>query len=175
MPKLIETIANVAPTVATALGGPLAGTAATFILKALGVDAKGKDPVAVLEEKVKADPTVVLELKKLDYDFQKFLKEKDIRLEELENADRDSARNREIQVKDRMPGILAVSVSVGFFGVLYYIMTHNLPAENKDVVMILLGSLGTAWTGIIAYYFGSSAGSKQKTDALSAAVTAAKK
>lgn len=171
MPKLIETIASVAPTLATALGGPLAGTAASFALKALGVEAKGKDPVSVLEDQLKSNPTAVVELRKMDYDFQKFLKEKDIRLEELENADRDSARNREIQVKDHMPAVLAVLVSAGFFGTLWYVMTHEIPTANRDVVMILLGSLGTAWTGIIAYYFGSSAGSKQKTAALTAAVT----
>jgi hypothetical protein len=54
-------------------------------------------------------------------------------------------------------------VTLGFFGILTGMMSGRV--TSSEALMIMLGSLGTAWTGIIAFYFGSSASSQNK-DAL---------
>jgi hypothetical protein len=68
--------------------------------------------------------------------------------------------------RSMMPPILAGAVTVGFFGIVTLMFFSKID-ENNPAILMMLGSLGTAWTGIIAYYFGSSAGSQAKTDIIS--------
>lgn len=63
--------------------------------------------------------------------------------------------------------VIALIVIIGFFGALY-MMAHNpIPPENKDLVNILLGILGgSGFTAVMAYYFGSSIGSRNKENTI---------
>lgn len=161
-------LGSVAPTIATALGGPLAGLGTKALISALGL-ADGAKEAEISAAMASATPDQLLALKKADQDFAVRLRELDIDLEKVNAADRDSARNREIQTGDNWtPRFLAGFVTVGFFLVLAWLLNDGVPEKGRDAVLIMLGSLGTAWTGICAYYFGSSAGSKAKTDALAA-------
>jgi hypothetical protein len=60
--------------------------------------------------------------------------------------------------------ILAVLVTLGFFAVLVVLLRR--PEQNHDVLAVMFGSLTGGWTSIVGYYFGSSAGSTEKTGIL---------
>jgi hypothetical protein len=84
--------------------------------------------------------------------------------EKLAVEDRKSARDMQAATKSFMPAVLATGVTLGFFGIISALMLGY--AQKSDELLMMLGSLGTAWTGIIAFYFGSSAGSQKKDELL---------
>lgn len=153
---------TVAPGLATALGGPLAGLAISALSTALlgRPDGSEQDVAAAIGG---AGPDLLLRMKQADLDFQTKLKEVDLKLEEIAANDRDSARRREQAVRDRMPAILALLVTLGFFGMLAFMAISDIPGANRDLLTVMLGALGAAWTSVVGYFFGSSAGSAEKT------------
>lgn len=166
METLLNLVKTVAPSIATAVGGPLAGMATRAISEALLGKPDGTEDELV-EAASRATPEQLLALKQAENEFAVKMRELDIDLERIANADRDSARNREVATKDWTPRILAWLVTAGYFGVLFYMLTNGLPTTGgSEAMLVMLGTLGTAWGGIMAYYFGSSAGSKEKTDAI---------
>lgn len=154
-------IGSVAPTIATALGGPVAGMAVKALSGALfGHDGASKDDIMT----ALANPTgdQLAALKKIDADFAVQMKSLDIDLERIAAGDRDSARDMQKETRDWIPRALAVSVTVGFFAILLYMLVYGLPTTGNEALLLLLGALQTAWGGIIAFYFGSSSGSQKK-------------
>lgn len=164
--KAKQVLATIAPILGTAVLGPVGGMAGAAIAKALGVP-EG-DAAAAEKALLGATPDQLLALKKADQDFAVRIKELGISEEKLGYDDTASARAREMVVKDNTPAILAYGVTIGFFGVLGYILGYGVPKVGGDALLVLLGSLGTAWTGVVSYYFGSSASGKAKDQTIAA-------
>lgn len=155
-------VASVAPTIATALGGPLAGLAVKAIGGALlGTDTASETDVAAAV--AGATPEHLLALKQADAAFAVKMRELDIDLERVNAADRDSARKMQTETGSKVPGILAMLITAGFFGVLMWMLKFGIPKEagGSEAMLVMLGSLGTAWTAVVGFYFGSSHGAAQ--------------
>ena len=148
---------QIAPTLASCFGGPLAGLAVSAVSKALGVD-ETKVNTIIQDNKLNADQ--IAQLKIAEIEFKEKTQALGLNFETLAVADRKSARDMQATSKSYIPGLLAIGVTIGFFGILYSLMAGL--AVKSDELMIMLGSLGTAWTGIVGFYFGSSASSQAK-------------
>ena len=156
-----KTLASVAPTVATALVGPLGGLAVNEVVKALGLppDAQESDIAQAIQV---GGADVLLKLKEAENNLKVRLKELDIKEKDLHFQDTKSARDMQIALNDWTPKFLAVFVTIGFFGVLGFLLVHGKPVNGGDFLLVMTGSLGTAWTGIVNFYYGSSYGSSRK-------------
>lgn len=161
-------VGTVAPSLATALGGPLAGMATAAIAKAVLGDETASD--ARLEAALAgAGPDVLLKLKEADQAFEIRMQELGVDLVKLENEDRDSARNREAKTGDSWtPRILSGVVMAGFFGCVGFVLAGKVDVSGEAGVLIgtLVGYASAKADQVISYYFGSSAGSKAKSEAL---------
>jgi len=151
-----------APLLGTALGGPLGGAAASFIADKLGIQEKTIEAVSEVLNSGKMSADQIASLKIAEIEFRKFLETNKIELAKLDVEDRSSARAREIAVKDWVPGLLALLLTFGFFGVLTYMLQFGTPEKGGDALLVMLGSLGTGFASVLAYYFGSSSGSASK-------------
>lgn len=155
-----QIIATVAPTIGTALLGPFGGLAGSFIASKLGTapgDAKAMETAIT-----SGNPDVMVKLQQAENDFKAHLADINVAEDKLVMDDKASARAREIALKDITPAILAIVVTVGFFSALAWMLVHGKSVTGGDAELLMLGSLGTAWATIIAYYFGSSLGSTRK-------------
>lgn len=164
-------IGSAAPILGTLIGGPAGGAVGGLIASALGTKPTPDDVAAALK-----DPDAVFKLRQLEAEKEVRLKELLVDQAKAEMAaraaseqtdanDRADARRAQVQLHSRMPGVLAVVVTLGFFGVVGLMLAGVWKPNDNNALLLLLGSLGTSWGAIVNFYFGSSASSARK-DAL---------
>lgn len=161
--RWFQAVMKVAPTFATALGGPFAGLALQAAKDALGIEPTEE----ALEAAVEKDPTILLKIKEIEANWKLRMKELDISEQDLYLKDVQDARAREIAVKDHMPAVMSlfgISLWLLILVTIFFIPELEiLSQERRDVLLYLLGATqGMAVAGV-QYYLGSSRGSKDKS------------
>lgn len=149
----------IAPTIATAVGGPFGTMAYGIIAKAMGISAEDAQKT-VESGKLTADQ--IASVQQAEIALKAKAQELGLNFEQLAVEDKKSAREMQVATKSRIPAALAIVVTLGFFAILAGLMLGKV--EHSAEIDIMLGSLGTAWAGIISFYFGSSAGSQKKDE-----------
>lgn len=158
---------TLAPTVATALGGPLAGLAVEAVSKALGVDS---DKIEDTLQAGKLTGDQVLALKQAELDLQAKEKEFGFKFAELDVQDRKDARGMQTATRSRVPAALSAIVTIGYFSILGVMLAGQAAKlADSQALLLMLGSLSTAWGMVMSFWFGSSSGSAEKTALLAKA------
>lgn len=159
------TLGTVAPGLATALGGPVAGIATKALLSVFGLDENATE--ADLAKAVqRATPEQLLALKKADQDFIVQMERIGVDLAKIDAGDRDSARRRQADTKDHAPEVLGGIIIVGFLVSVGCVLAGYVDGLKDPLQAALIGTLigyvSAKADQVVAYYFGSSSASKKK-------------
>lgn len=153
----MDWLKTIAPTIATALGGPLGGLAYEAVSKVLGIS---QDDAKKMLDDGKLTADQIASVQQAEIALKAKAQELNLDFEQLAVQDRKSARDLQQNTHSIIPPALAIIVTFGFFGILVGLMMETF--KTSDALLLMLGSLGTAWTAIMSFYFGSSAGSQAK-------------
>lgn len=164
-----KTVGAIAPTIGTVLGGPLGGLAGAALASVFGVE---NTPDAIEAAVQNASPEQMIALRNADNDFKVKMAELGFKsvadLEKIAADDRANARSREIATNDIAPRLIAAVFIVGWFAIQWYLLSHVIPAEMREIIMRTLGTLDMGLGLILGYYYGSSAGSAEKSKTIAA-------
>jgi hypothetical protein len=170
-------VGSIAPTLATMLGGPLAGTAVSALASAFGLTGQSTaDDITKVIQTGGMTPEIIAAVRAADQKHQEIMGQQGIDLAKLnadhdavfvtaDTADRASARQMQIAVPSIVPEVLSVGITLGFFGVLGMMMGGVDPTDN-NAFLIMLGALAAAMTQVLNYWFGSTRQSANNQNAL---------
>ncbi|MDO8608261.1 MAG: hypothetical protein Q7R40_17130 [Phaeospirillum sp.] len=167
MDDALGVLGKVAPTIATMLGGPLAGTAVMAIEQALGIDPTG-DKDAALAAVASATPEQLLALKAEDNRHAEAMEKLTQDRLKLGNDDRGSARSRDVEFikagrSNTRANVLLITAGLGIVGGIGFMVFGNVDGNTAvggciiSVVTLLAGKFATAFD----FEFGGSADSEQ--------------
>ena len=158
MNDLLGLIKNIAPTLAGAVAGPLGAAAVSAIASKLGVS----DSVEEVAKAIAGDPQAAQKLAELELEYAK-----------LDAQDRDSARKaysavatseNSTKLEKLVVPILALGVVGLAFTLIGILMFVDTPSDQQQLVIFALGFITSAAGQVLSFYFGSSQGSKDKTE-----------
>jgi len=158
---LATILRTVAPTIASAILGPLGGVAVAAIGKIIGVDNATVAQVSKAFEDGKITPEQLAEIKKLEMQYLNDEAERGFKYSELEFKDSDSARQMQITTQSSVPAVMSFLITAGFFIVLGWMM-YDDTVKDSPPLLIMLGALGAEFSAVCKFWFGSTRESANK-------------
>jgi len=144
-------VGAVAPTLATAMGSPLAGAAMSAIADKLGVKNEPKEIERAIQS---ATPEQLVAIKEAELDFEAKMAQMEVDIFSLETADVQDARKA--HKGDWTPRVFGLLALIGFLAYIFLVTVQPPDANSDTIVSLVLGYLGGLVSGISSFYFGAS-------------------
>lgn len=166
---------NLAPTIASVIGGPLAGSGVSALEKLFGLTpAPSASPSDRLNDVAAAisgaTPEQLAGMRKADQDYAVAMAQAGFKdtetLASLKVQDTVSARDMQTANKSPVPAWLTFVITVGFFGLLIGLFCVPVPEASKPLIYSATGTLGTVWLVVVHFWFGSTSDTGQVNDLL---------
>lgn len=162
-----KVVGAVAPGIATALGGPLAGVAVSALSEQLLGRPDGSEAEVATALRT-GGSDALLRLKEAEKAFQVRMRELDIDVEKIHQADRANARDMAAKTGDIWtPRVLSAVIVSGFLATVYMVLSGAVDGLKDPSVSVMVGTLigyvSAKADQVVSYWFGSSSGSAEKT------------
>ena len=149
---------TIAPTIATAIGGPLGGLAYEAVSKVLGIP---QDDAKKMLDDGKMSADQIAQVKIAEIELKKTEEQLGLNFEALAVDDRKSARAMQTEVKSKLVPTLAIIIVVSFIGITIGTLMGYSHIESA-MAGTLIGYLSAKAEQVVSFYFGSSSGSQAK-------------
>jgi len=161
-------LSAIAPTVATAVAGPLGGMAVSAIGGILGIDKPTQKSIETAFTAGQITPDHIAAIKELELKYQNDEKERGFKYSELVYKDVDSARKLGIAMGSETPTILSYIILIGGGILLGCVVGGAIKTTVDNAAMIgtVIGYVVSEMKQVLTYWFGSSQGSVDNRNAL---------
>lgn len=166
----LDTIKTIAPTVASALVGPLAGVAVTALGTLFGISDPTQEKIKSAIEQGQMTGEQISAIRTLELQLQAEERERGFRYAELEFKDRDSARRANVDggTMGKLFGLSLLLLAVTL-GCELIVLFKGYPETVEPIIVgRVLGLMDAIALTVITFWFGTSSGSVRKTDILAA-------
>ena len=156
--KLGGLLKSLAPTIASAAGGPMAGMAVKMAAKKLGLPDTAT--ANEIEDLIERDRDKAVMVREADKDFKNRIREMEIDLESFKTEVEDRKDARENFATDWTPKVFSVLTLLlyGAFVMIVTLMPHD--QNDETIISLVLGQLSGILGTAAAFFYGGSSGKK---------------
>jgi len=156
--KLGGLLKSLAPTIASAAGGPMAGMAVKMAAKKLGLPETAT--ANEIEDLIERDRDKAVMVREADKEFKDYIREMEIDLESFKTEVEDRKDARQNFATDWTPKVFSILslLLYGGFVMIVTLMPHD--QNDETIISLVLGQLSGILGTAAAFFYGGSNGNK---------------